>query len=54
MLTCVCSGLATGSSPVQGVLPTLYKIHSFKLIPMGNRPEGLITKEEEEELVYIE
>jgi hypothetical protein len=37
-------------SPVQGVLHTLYMIHSSRLILMGNRPEGLIWKVEEEEL----
>jgi hypothetical protein len=25
------SGLATGWSPVQGVLPTVYTIHSFRI-----------------------
>jgi hypothetical protein len=40
VLSCVRSGLATGWSPV----PTLYKIHSSRLILRGNRPEGLMQK----------
>jgi hypothetical protein len=37
VLSCVCSSLATGWSPVQGVLPTVYKIHNFRItwLPMG-------------------
>jgi hypothetical protein len=42
VLSCVGSGLATGWSPVQGVLPTVYNIHSFQINSDGNRPEGLI------------
>jgi hypothetical protein len=42
VLSCICSGLATGWSPVQGVLPTVYKIQSSRLILVGNRPEYLI------------
>jgi hypothetical protein len=30
-LQCVGSGLATGSSPVQAVLPTVHKIHNFRI-----------------------
>jgi hypothetical protein len=29
VLPYICSGLATGRSLVQGVLPTVYKIHNF-------------------------
>jgi hypothetical protein len=29
VLPCVDSSLVTGSPPVQGVLPTVYKIHNF-------------------------
>jgi hypothetical protein len=31
MLPCVGSGLATGLSPVQEVLQTVYKIHNFRI-----------------------
>jgi hypothetical protein len=31
VVLCVGSGLATGSFPVQGVLPTAYKIHNFRI-----------------------
>jgi hypothetical protein len=34
---------------VQGVLPTVYKNNSFRLILNSNRLEGLIRQEEEEE-----
>jgi hypothetical protein len=39
---CVCSGLATGWSPVQGTLPNVQKyIHKFQSqILIRNRPEG--------------
>jgi hypothetical protein len=30
-LSCVSSRLMTGRSPVQGVLPTVYKIHNFRI-----------------------
>jgi hypothetical protein len=38
-----------GSSPLQGVLPTVYKIDISRLILMRNRPECLIRKLEEGE-----
>jgi hypothetical protein len=38
MLFCVCSGLETGWSPVQGVLPTGYKLRNWK---SGQGPQGL-------------
>jgi hypothetical protein len=31
LLSCVGSGLATGSSPVQGFLPTVYEYHNFRI-----------------------
>jgi hypothetical protein len=31
-------------SPAQGVLPTVYKIHTSRLILVGNRPKGLTRK----------
>jgi hypothetical protein len=31
VLSCVGSGLATGSSHIQGFLPTLYEIHNFRI-----------------------
>jgi hypothetical protein len=37
---CVGSGFAMGSSPVRGVLPTVYEIHNF-IILNGNRPKSL-------------
>jgi hypothetical protein len=38
-LFCVCvgSGLATGSSPVQGVLPTVFRIKKLKTRPKPNK-----------------
>jgi hypothetical protein len=43
------AALWQGWSPVQRALPAVYKVHSYKLILMGNRQEGLIRKVEEEE-----
>jgi hypothetical protein len=34
---CVDSGLATGGSPVQGVLPTVYRIRKLKKRPGHNK-----------------
>jgi hypothetical protein len=45
VLFSVGSGLAAGRLPVQGAMPTLpsvCKIHSFRLILNGNRPADLI------------
>jgi hypothetical protein len=47
------AALRQSCNPVQGVLPTVCKIHSSRLIVVGNRPEGLtrkvvVAKEEEE------
>jgi hypothetical protein len=42
VLSCAGNGIATGWSPVQRVLPTVYKIHSSRLTMNGNRPKGLI------------
>jgi hypothetical protein len=41
LFSCVSGGLAVGCSPFQGVLPTVCKIQSFRLILNGNRQEGL-------------
>jgi hypothetical protein len=30
VVLCVCSGLATDCSPVQGVLPTVYRLRNWK------------------------
>jgi hypothetical protein len=49
VLSCVGSALATGWSPVQGVPPAVYKIHSLRLILNENRPEGLIRQKKKEE-----
>jgi hypothetical protein len=43
------SGLATGLITRPRRLPTVCKIHSSRLILMGNRPEGVIRTVEEEE-----
>jgi hypothetical protein len=46
LLSCACSGLATGWSPVQGIPPTLYKIKKFEVKRNVSRisyaPEGAI------------
>jgi hypothetical protein len=42
MLSCAGSGLVMGWSLIQGVLPTVCKIHNFKVLPSGNRPKSLI------------
>jgi hypothetical protein len=34
---------------MQGILPTVYKIHGYRFILMGSRPEDLIRNVEEEE-----
>jgi hypothetical protein len=46
-MSCAGRGLAMRRSPIQRVLPTVSKIHSFRLILNANRPEGLIRQEEE-------
>jgi hypothetical protein len=38
VVLCVGSGFATGWSPVQGVLPTLYGLRNWK---SGQGPQGL-------------
>jgi hypothetical protein len=45
VVLCIASGLATGSSPVQGVLPTVYKIKKLK---KGSRSKGLYSHRERE------
>jgi hypothetical protein len=47
----LCSGIVTGGSSVQGLLPT--NIHSSRLILMGNCPKALIQKVEVEEETII-
>jgi hypothetical protein len=37
VVLCVGSGLATGWSPVQGVLPTMYRIKKLKKWPRPNK-----------------
>jgi hypothetical protein len=37
IVLCVGSGLATGWSPVQGVLPTVYRIKKLKKRPRSNK-----------------
>jgi hypothetical protein len=37
VVLCVGSGLAAGLSPVQGVLPTVYKIKKLKKRPRSNK-----------------
>jgi hypothetical protein len=43
--------LRRGWSPVRGVLPTIYRIHRYRLILMWNRPQGLIRKVQDESLL---
>jgi hypothetical protein len=47
VLSCVGSGLAIGLV-TRPRSPTVYETHSSRLILVGNRPEGLIRKVEEE------
>jgi sensor histidine kinase YesM len=35
VLSCVGIGLVTGLSPIQGLLQTVYRFHSYRLILMG-------------------
>jgi hypothetical protein len=44
VLSCEGSGLATGWSPVQGVLPTVYKIKKLKKSPGPKSGSAAITK----------
>jgi hypothetical protein len=50
---CVGSGLATGSSPVQGVLPTVYRIKKIKNLPKFQQKDCR-TIEKIERYRYIE
>jgi hypothetical protein len=52
-MSCVSTGLATGWFPIQRVLPTVCKIHSFTLILKLKRPQGLIRPKEEIKLSEI-
>jgi hypothetical protein len=45
MLSCVGSGLATGWSPVQWLLPTIYRIQISQLVLNENRQKGLIRED---------
>jgi hypothetical protein len=51
---CVCVFLAAGWSPVR-VLPSVYKIHSFRLTVTGDRPKILVCqrKEKFKRLLYL-
>jgi hypothetical protein len=48
LLSCVGTDLATGCSPVQRVPPTVYGIHSLRIILNGNRSKGLIRRQKKE------
>jgi hypothetical protein len=37
VVLCVCSGLATGCSSVQGVLPSVYRIKKLNKRPRSNK-----------------
>jgi hypothetical protein len=52
VLSSVGSGLVTGGSPYQGVLPNDCKIYSFRFILNGNRPEGLIRRKKKKKTTY--
>jgi hypothetical protein len=49
VLSCAGSGLATGLNILPRVLPTVYKIHSSRLILTRNRPQNIIRNLKEEE-----
>jgi hypothetical protein len=49
VLSCVGSGLATGLIVLPRVLPTVYKIHTSRLILKRNRPQSQMRNLEEEE-----
>jgi hypothetical protein len=49
VLSCACSGLATGWSRSQGVLPTVYKIHIYRLILMGTGQRAWSFKADEDD-----
>jgi hypothetical protein len=49
VLSCVGSGL----SPVQGALPTDRRMHSSRLILMGDRPEASIGREGNKDFPYV-
>jgi hypothetical protein len=52
VVLCVGNGLATGCSPVQGVLPTVYRIKKLK---KRRRSKGLYShRERERERSYLE
>jgi hypothetical protein len=49
VFSCVGTGLETCWSRVQGILPTVYKIHDFRLILKEVIPVNIIRQEEEVE-----
>jgi hypothetical protein len=49
VLSFVVTGLETGWTRVQEILPTVYNIHSFRLILNERIPVDIIRQEEEEE-----
>jgi hypothetical protein len=53
VFSCVRSGLVTGLSSVQGILPTVCMIRSFRLILNGNRPEGPIHQGRRTDLLFL-
>lgn len=53
VLSCLLGGLATTSSPVQGVIPAICKIHYIRLILNGNRPECLSRRRKKERKLII-
>jgi hypothetical protein len=53
VVSCLTSGLTTGLIANQGILPTVYKIHSSRLILTENRSEGPIRKKKEVERTHI-
>jgi hypothetical protein len=52
MFSCVGSGHATGLITRPKSPSTLYKIHSSRLIQMGNRPRRLMRKAEEDDTTF--
>jgi hypothetical protein len=50
---CVGNSLSTdSSSPFQGVVPTLCKIHSFRTVLNGTRPEGVTRQKKKKKSAY--
>jgi hypothetical protein len=54
VFSCVGRGLASGWSPVQGVLPNVHRfINSEKLILSRNRPWGLILEDDDDDISCV-